>query len=329
MSINLKDTTYLLNNGFIMVTKKGTAWRCGKGYRKDWSKLIGKEVLLHGSSYTLTNRVKKEGKWYLVYTDGTNNYTELQSKALHNKNIAKDTIIAEAVKKELIDKIIEEVEQITNKHFNSHNKPSKYYHSFKSAVAFIKRNGRFYRDKLPGYYRELANCYHPDRHNTYLYQQPYTAEDYMSVIQTLKPQKRSERSNKPKQLLLPAPKELIDILVEQADTFVKFYNYNIYQNPANYTKKGTLRKSVKKNELMETWDNYLLGLDDVYYSRMVNSTKKLFNNKIWYLMDVCDLGWKSSKELYKQLIQYYHPDHYHKYFPTECFKAIQWLKRAI
>lgn len=195
MSINLKDTTYLLNNGFIMVTKKGTAWRCGKGYRKDWSKLIGKEVLLHGSSYTLTQRVKKNNKWYLVFTDGQNNYTELQSKALHNKKLAKDTIIEVAKRviaglltapKELIDILVEEVEQITNKHFNSHNNPSEYYHSFKSAVAFIKRNRRFYRDKLPGYYRELSNCYHPDRCNTHLYQQPYTAEDYMSVIQTLR-----------------------------------------------------------------------------------------------------------------------------------------------
>ena len=88
--------------------------------------------------------------------------------------------------KPVINKIIEEVEQITNKHFNSHNNPSEYYHSFKSAVAFIKRNKRFYRDKLPGYYRELSNCYHPDRCNTHLYQQPYTAEDYMSVIQPLR-----------------------------------------------------------------------------------------------------------------------------------------------
>ena len=164
MSINLKDTTYLLNNGFIMVTKKGTAWRCGKGYRKDWSKLIGKEVILHGSSYTLTQRVKKNSKWYLVYTDGQNNYTELQTKALHNKGMAKDTIIEVAK-------------------------------------------------------RVIAG-------------------------------------------LLTAPKELIDILVEQVDIYIKKENENKQQeeqqkytellaNPANYTKKGTLRKRV-----LEDWECY-------------------------------------------------------------------------
>ena len=190
-AINLNQ----IPNEYIMRTKGGNLWRCGKGYRKDWTKLIGKLVLIHNTPYTLINRIKEAGKWYLVFTDGTSNYTERQDKALHNKKLAKDTII-EAIKriiagllpapKPVINKIIEEVEQITNKHFNSHNNPSEYYHSFKSAVAFIKRNRRFYRDKLPGYYRELSNCYHPDRCNTHLYQQPYTAEDYMSVIQTLR-----------------------------------------------------------------------------------------------------------------------------------------------
>ena len=158
MSINLKDTTYLLNNGFIMVTKKGTAWRCGKGYRKDWSKLIGKEVILHGSSYTLTQRVKKNNKWYLVFTDGQNNYTELQSKALHNKKLAKDTII-EAVK------------------------------------------------------RVIAG-------------------------------------------LLTAPKELIDILVEEINFMAHKSNEIVLANPANYTKKGTFRKN-KQDKLIEEYKPWL------------------------------------------------------------------------
>ena len=62
--------TYLLNNNLIKLTKAGKPWRCGKGYRKDWSKLIGKEVILHGSSYTLTQRVKKNNKWTLYTTTG-------------------------------------------------------------------------------------------------------------------------------------------------------------------------------------------------------------------------------------------------------------------
>ena len=141
--------------------------------------------------------IAKSGKqykvWFVTLKDAQGNTFTIKHQQCKNKNMPKGTIINRPViagllpaPKPVINKIIEEVEQITNKHFNSHNNPSEYYHSFKSAVAFIKRNRRFYRDKLPGYYRELSNCYHPDRCNTHLYQQPYTAEDYMSVIQTLR-----------------------------------------------------------------------------------------------------------------------------------------------
>lgn len=141
--------------------------------------------------------IAKSGKqykvWFVTLKDAQGNTFTIKHQQCKNKNMPKGTVINRPViagllpaPKPVINKIIEEVEQITNKHFNSHNNPSEYYHSFKSAVAFIKRNRRFYRDKLPGYYRELSNCYHPDRCNTHLYQQPYTAEDYMSVIQTLR-----------------------------------------------------------------------------------------------------------------------------------------------
>ena len=141
--------------------------------------------------------IAKSGKqykvWFVTLKDAQGNTFTIKHQQCKNKNMPKGTVINSPViagllpaTKPVINKIIEEVEQITNKHFNSHNNPSEYYHSFKSAVAFIKRNRRFYRDKLPGYYRELSNCYHPDRCNTHLYQQPSTAEDYMSVIQTLR-----------------------------------------------------------------------------------------------------------------------------------------------
>lgn len=149
---------------------------------------VGVEQIIH------TSVSGKQYKQYMVtLKDSSGTYKMTHNQAHRNKRMPKSAKVEQVViagllpaPKPVINKIIEEVEQITNKHFNSYNNPSKYYHSFKSAVAFIKRNRRFYKDKLPGYYRELSNCYHPDRHNTYLYQQPYTPEDYMSVIQTLR-----------------------------------------------------------------------------------------------------------------------------------------------
>ena len=98
LPINLKDNNFLIENDFIMITKAGKLWRCGKGYRKDWGKLIGKLVLLHSQAFILVSRIKQDGKWYLVFKDEKHIYTERQDKALHNKNLAKDTIVKELMK---------------------------------------------------------------------------------------------------------------------------------------------------------------------------------------------------------------------------------------
>ena len=105
LPINLKDNNLLIENDFIMITKAGKLWRCGKGYRKDWDKLIGKLVLLHGKAFILVSRIKQDGKWYLVFKDEKHIYTERQDKALHNKNLAKDTIVEELVNEVKIPEI--------------------------------------------------------------------------------------------------------------------------------------------------------------------------------------------------------------------------------
>ena len=105
LPINLKDNNLLIENDFIMITKAGKLWRCGKGYRKDWDKLIGKLVLLHGQAFILISRIKQDGKWYLVFKDEKHIYTERQDKALHNKNLAKDTIIEELMEEIKIPEI--------------------------------------------------------------------------------------------------------------------------------------------------------------------------------------------------------------------------------
>ena len=105
LPINLKDNNFLIENDFIMITKAGKLWRCGKGYRKDWDKLIGKLVLLHGQAFILVSRVKQDGKWYLVFKDEKHIYTERQDKALHNKNLAKDTMVEKLVQEVKIPEI--------------------------------------------------------------------------------------------------------------------------------------------------------------------------------------------------------------------------------
>lgn len=79
----------LIPDEYMLLTKAGKRWR------PNWSKMVADKIniIAHSNTYTLTNRFKKEGKWYLVFTDGTNNYTERQDKAKRNKKLAKDTVI--------------------------------------------------------------------------------------------------------------------------------------------------------------------------------------------------------------------------------------------
>lgn len=161
---------------YILKTKAGKLWRCGKGYRKNWTKLIGKLVLLHNTPYTLINRIKEAGKWYLIYTDGNNNYTERQDKALHNKKLAKDTIIEVAKRviagllpapRELVDQIVDIIKPM------GQTLPYNLY---------IQRNGDSLQNKLDiisltlqlecndgnlcrKIYKQLRFHYHPDRNN--------------------------------------------------------------------------------------------------------------------------------------------------------------------
>lgn len=186
---------------YIMKTKAGKLWRCGRGYRKNWPKLMGKLVLLHNTPYTLINRIKEAGKWYLIFTDGTNNYKERQDKALHNKKLAKDTIIEAAT-------------------------------------------------------RVIVG-------------------------------------------LLPAPKELIDQLVEQVERLVQQYNEPFISNPANYTSKGKLKTSIR-NMLL---DNYQQFIQEPQYNTQ-------FANKVDFIANALDIigNITITKKIGRILKRNYHPD---------------------
>lgn len=173
---------------YIMKTKAGKLWRCGKGYRKNWTKLIGQLVLLHNKPYTLINRIKEAGKWYLIFTDGNNNYTERQDKALHNKKLAKDTIIEVAKRviagllpapKELVDILYEEVIRATIE-YNKHNRRKMVTKVTENILThklrFIAHHS--YVISKPLYHRckrQILQYYHPDHNSS-------TTTDFMELL---------------------------------------------------------------------------------------------------------------------------------------------------
>lgn len=119
--------------------------------------------------------------------------------------------------------------------------------------------------------------------------------------------------------LLPAPKELIDQLVEQVERLVKQYNEQLINDPANYTTRGKLKK-VAQESILETYEQFI---QDPQYNTV-------FKNKIDFISNGLD-SWGDknlTKHIYKQLKRTYHPDNvninsdYYFTFITKKFKNI-------
>ena len=67
--------------------------------------------------------------------------------------------------------------------------------------------------------------------------------------------------------LLPAPKELIDQILEQANIFVTNFKQQQLANPNNFTKNGQLKKNVK---IKKTWQEFKLAANEHWLQDPVN-----------------------------------------------------------
>lgn len=99
--------------------------------------------------------------------------------------------------------------------------------------------------------------------------------------------------------LLPAPKELIDQLVEQVERLVQQYNEPFISNPANYTSKGKLKTSIR-NMLL---DNYQQFIQEPQYNTQ-------FANKVDFIANALDIigNITITKKIGRILKRNYHPD---------------------
>ena len=118
-------------------------------------------------------------------------------------------------------------------------------------------------------------------------------------------------------LMLAQPKELIDQILEQANIFVTNFKQQQLENPSNYHSKGELKRGIK---IKKTWQEFKLTGDEQWLEDPVN----LFGHKAHFIDICCRLGWKQSKKVYRQLLQYYHPDHNSNY-PTQYLEKLNWL----
>lgn len=112
--------------------------------------------------------------------------------------------------------------------------------------------------------------------------------------------------------LLPAPKELIDQLVEQVERLVKQYNQQLLSNPANYTTRGKLKSNIRR-KLVQLENDAVTIVDKVIY------ISNILNTGIYAYKYITIT---QAKEIHKKLQQRYHPDR-NNGATTELFQEIQ------
>ena len=112
--------------------------------------------------------------------------------------------------------------------------------------------------------------------------------------------------------LLPAPKELIDQLVEQVEDLAKQYNEQLLSNPANYTTRGRLKSSISK-KLIHLENDTVTDIDKVIY------ISNILNTGIYAYKYITTT---QAKDIRKKLQQHYHPDR-NNGTTTELFQEIQ------
>lgn len=112
--------------------------------------------------------------------------------------------------------------------------------------------------------------------------------------------------------LLPAPKELIDRLVEQVERLVKQYNQQLLSNPANYTTRGKLKSNIRR-KLVQLENGAVTIVDKVIY------ISNILNTGIYAYKYITIT---QAKEIHKKLQQRYHPDR-NNGATTELFQEIQ------
>lgn len=99
--------------------------------------------------------------------------------------------------------------------------------------------------------------------------------------------------------LLPAPKELIDRLIEQVERLIKQYNEQLINDPDNYTRTGRFKK-IAKESILETYEQFIQH----------SQYDTVFENKIDFISNGLD-SWGDknlTKHIYRQLKRAYHPD---------------------
>lgn len=156
-----------LSKQYPVYTKAGNIWK----NRIDWNSILkpGTVISTHFGIFTFVNTYKENKVWYIILSDGVNNYTVKRQQARNNKKLPKNSKVQQIIylaNVDILDSLIAEVTEV-RKAYNKKNstkadeKPLS--NDILQKLSYILNILGIDEELYNNYKRQLVNYYHPDK----------------------------------------------------------------------------------------------------------------------------------------------------------------------
>lgn len=156
-----------LSKQYPVYTKAGNIWK----NRINWNSILkpGTVISTHFGIFTFVNTYKENKVWYIILSDGVNNYTVKRQQARNNKKLPKHSKVQQIIylaNVDILDSLIAEVTEV-RKAYNRKNstkadeKPLS--NDTLQKLSYILDILGIDEELYNNYKRQLVNYYHPDK----------------------------------------------------------------------------------------------------------------------------------------------------------------------
>lgn len=156
-----------LSKQYPVYTKAGNIWK----NRIDWNSILkpGTVISTHFGIFTFVNTYRENKVWYIILSDGVNNYTVKRQQARNNKKLPKNSKVQQIIylaNVDILDSLIAEVTEV-RKAYNRKNstkadeKPLS--NDTLQKLSYILDILGIDEELYNNYKRQLVNYYHPDK----------------------------------------------------------------------------------------------------------------------------------------------------------------------
>lgn len=156
-----------LSKQYPVYTKAGNIWK----NRIDWNSILkpGTVISTHFGIFTFVNTYKENKVWYIILSDGVNNYTVKRQQARNNKKLPKNSKVQQIIylaNVDILDSLIAEVTEV-RKAYNRKNSTKADEQPLSNDIlqklSYILDILGIDEELYNNYKRQLVNYYHPDK----------------------------------------------------------------------------------------------------------------------------------------------------------------------